>query len=93
MSDPTSGNVYGNDNGITLWVSNYNNISENELIDTCMYEDEFCSGNIFKDNICPDDDFTLYLIILISSISGGAVIGIVTILLIRRKRKSRIQNS
>ena len=79
--------------GIRLYESNNNMVSGNTLMgnDECIVED-YCQGNTFRDNEYCDygEGIPLELIILISSISGGAVIGVVTLLLIRRKRK-RIQ--
>jgi len=81
--------------GIMLIFSNKNDISGNILMgnDECIAED-YCQGNTFRDNEYCDygelRGISLELIILISIIIGGAVIGIATLLLIRRKRK-RIQ--
>ncbi|MHA1241320.1 MAG: NosD domain-containing protein [Promethearchaeota archaeon] len=86
-------NVSGNTaNGIQLIDSDYNTVSGN---DACWVEiGDNCDGNIFIDNEhCPPpngDEIPFELIILISVISGGAVIGVATLLLIIRKRK-RIQ--
>jgi len=102
LSDSSGNTISGNtaDNntryGISLWDSDYNNISGNILIgnDKCIFEG-YCTGNKFSDNgDCTygqgDGGIPIELIVLISVISGGAVIGVATILLIRRKRK-RIQ--
>ncbi len=72
--------------GIFFLASNNNYISGNTLLgnDECIVEKSGCEGNVFENNDC---GIPLVLIILISSISGGAVIGIVTFLLLRRKRK------
>ena len=75
--------------GITLEGSNYNTISKNNLIGNsdCIIESD-CEGNILQNNDCvADDGIPIEMIILISSISGGAVIGVTAILLIIRKRK------
>ncbi|MFX1407057.1 MAG: nitrous oxide reductase family maturation protein NosD [Promethearchaeota archaeon] len=72
---------------IILDDSDYNIVSGN---DACWEERGDCEGNVFSDNNgpCPKgDDFPVELIVLISVISGGAVIGIAAFLLIRRKRK------
>ena len=88
-------NASNNECGIYLYHSNYNTISGNTFLgnDECCVE-ENCQGNIFSDNgscTCGEDDGIsdelIILIILISSISGGAVIGVATLLLIKRKRK------
>ena len=85
-------NASNNEYGIYLSHSDYNTISGNTLLgnDECCVE-ENCQGNMFSDNgscICVEvDGISLELIILISSISGGAVIGVATLLLIKRKRK------
>ncbi|MBA7630233.1 hypothetical protein ES703_37753 [subsurface metagenome] len=92
-----SGNTANNNNyGIFLGTSDYNIVSGNTLIgnDECITEVN-CQGNKFSDNgDCTygqgDGGIPFELVILISSISGGAVIGVATLLLIRRKRK-RIQ--
>jgi len=56
--------------------------------DECMVEDEYCEKNKFKDNkYCNYGEITNEWIILISVISSGAVIGVVTLVIIRRKRK------
>ena len=53
----------------------------------CIIEID-CEGNILQNNDCvADDGIPIEMIILISSISGGAVIGVTAILLIIRKRK------
>jgi hypothetical protein len=55
--------------------------------DVCIVESS-CEGNLFENNDCGEGDgIPIELIIIISSISGGAVIGIATFLLIRRKKK------
>ncbi len=89
-----SGNTVNNNScGIKLSYSDYNNVSGNILIgnDECIVED-YCQGNKFSNN--GDCDYSedgggipIEMIILISSVSGGAVIGVVAILLIIRKRK------
>jgi len=74
----------------TLQISNDNTISGNILIgnDECIVESGFCQGNTFDDNGgCTYGTFPIEMIILISVISGGALIGVATLLLIRRKRK------
>lgn len=73
--------------GIYLIASDFNTISGNSLIENgkCIKE-ENCEGNIFINNTCIDI-FPLELVIIISTISGIAVIGIASILLIRRKKK------
>lgn len=72
---------------IALEASDYNIVTGNDAC--CGEVGEVCQGNIFSDNgPCPkEDNFTIELIILISIISGGALIGVTTILLIRHKRK------
>ncbi len=75
--------------GITLHNSNYNIVSGNTLLGNyeCIVEDN-CEGNIFENNDCGESNgIPFELIILISVISGGAAIGVATLLLIRRKRK------
>jgi len=83
---------------IYLYSSDVNSISGNSLLgnDKCIVEEK-CQGNAFSDNgDCTYGESEdgggnpIELIILISVISGGAVIGVATLLLIRRKRK-RIQ--
>ncbi|MFX0083210.1 MAG: nitrous oxide reductase family maturation protein NosD [Candidatus Hodarchaeota archaeon] len=73
---------------IILDESDYNTISGNEA---CWEERGDCEGNVFSDNNgpCPPpkEGIPIELIILISVLSGGAVIGLTTILLIRHKRK------
>jgi len=84
-----SGNTANNNiqYGIHLLSSDYNIISGNILLGNskCIVEME-SEGNIFENNDC-GERFPFELIILISVISGGAVIGVATLLLIRRKRK------
>jgi len=84
--------------GIYLYSSDVNSISGNTLLgnDKCIVEEK-CQGNTFSDNgDCTYGESEdgggnpIELIILISVISGGAVIGVATLLLIRLKRK-RIQ--
>jgi len=89
-----SGNTVNNndDVGIRLAFSDYNTISGNTLLGNaeCIVE-EWCEGNVFDNNDCliviEGDGIPIELIIIISSISGGAVLGVATLLLIRRKRK------
>ena len=89
-----SGNTANdNINGIYLFRSNYNTISGNTLIgnNECIFE-ENCIGNTFSNNgDCTygqgDSGVPIELIILVSVISGGAVIGVATLLLLIRKRK------
>ena len=79
-----------NTNGIYLFNSDSNIFSLNTLIgnDVCIYEDILCDFNVFENNECGEEDgIPFELIILISVISGGAVIGVVILLLIIRKRK------
>ncbi|MFX1314179.1 MAG: nitrous oxide reductase family maturation protein NosD [Promethearchaeota archaeon] len=80
-----------NDNniGIHLSYTNNNIITGNILLgnDECIVE-ENSEGNIFENNDCGEGGgFPVELIILISIIGAGIVIGITTPLLIRRKRK------
>jgi len=86
-----SGNIASNNvYGIHLGYSDYNNITGNALIgnDECIVEDN-CEGNIFENNDCGEGDgISFEIIILISVISGGAVI-VVTGILIRKRRASR----
>jgi len=88
-----SGNTANNNcKGIHLQGSDYNMVSGNVLMgnDECIVEEMGCEGNVFKNNNCGEGGrFPIELIILISIISGGAVIGIATILLIRHKRLIR----
>ncbi|MBA7484748.1 hypothetical protein ES707_20278 [subsurface metagenome] len=89
-----SGNIANNNNesGIHLWYSDYNTVSGNTLLgnDECIVEDN-CEGNIFENNDCGEGDgISFELIIFISVISGAALVTVVTIFLIRHKRK-RIQ--
>jgi parallel beta-helix repeat protein len=75
--------------GISLLLSNYNTITGNILIGNgeCIHEDR-CTGNTFSDNgDCTYGQIPIELIILISVLSGGGVIGIVTFLLIRWKKR------
>jgi parallel beta-helix repeat protein len=88
-----SGNTANyNSYGVYLYYSNYNTISGNLLIgnDKCIKENN-CTGNKFSDNgACTygqGDGVSFEMILLISIISGGAIVGVVTILLIRHKRK------
>lgn len=85
-----SGNTANyNDVGIRIHYSNSNTVSGNTLIgnDVCIVEYN-CEENIFENNDCGKGSrISFESIIVISSISGGAVIGVVTILLIRSKRK------
>jgi len=90
-----SGNTANNNSfyGIYLFRSRSNTISGNILIgnNECIYE-ENCIGNTFSDNgDCMygqgSSGVPIELIILVSVISGGAVIGVVVLLLIRRTRK------
>jgi hypothetical protein len=72
-----------------LGISHSNIISRNTLLgnDKCIIESS-CEGNLFENNDCGEGDgIPIELIIIISSISGGAVIGVAVLLLIRRKRK------
>ena len=90
-----SGNtIYNNRDGICLWDSDNNNISGNTLIgnDECIVE-ENCQGNTFSDNgECTygqgNGGIPIEIIFLISVISGGVVIGVAALLLIRRRRKT-----
>jgi len=90
-----SGNTaYNNRDGIYLWDSDNNNISGNTLIgnNECIVE-ENCQGNTFSDNgECTygqgNGGIPIEIILLISVISGGAVIGVAALLLIRRRRKT-----
>ena len=91
-----SGNTANNNYyGICLVGSDFNTISGNSLMGNydCIVELD-CKGNEFKDNEYCDygegDGIPFELILLISIIGGGTVIGVGAILLIRSKRK-RIQ--
>ena len=85
-----SGNTANNNSrGIYLWLSDYNTISGNILLgnNECIVERN-CEGNVFENNDCGEGDgIPLELIVLISVFCGCAVIGVVTVLLIRTKRK------
>ena len=90
-SNTISGNTANNnENGIYLWDSDHNVISGNILIgnDLCINE-IYCVGNTITNNNCGEEGIPFELIILISVISGGAAIGVATLLLIRRKRKRK----
>jgi len=74
--------------------SNFNMVSGNTLIgnDECIVE-ENCQGNTFSDNgECTygqgNGGIPIEIIFLISVISGGVVIGVAALLLIRRRRKT-----
>ena len=86
-----SGNTANNNSiGISLFSSDYNTVSKNILQGNskCIME-ENCIGNTFQNNDYCDygEGIPFEVIFIISSISGGAVIGIASLLLIRRKRK------
>lgn len=76
--------------GIKLFQSNYNTVSKNILQGNfeCITE-VYCTKNTFQDNeYCNyGEGISLESIILISTISGIALIGLATLLLIIRKRK------
>ena len=75
--------------GIGLILSNYNTITGNTLIGNgeCIHEDR-CTGNTFNDNgDCIYGQVSIELIILISVLSGGGVIGVLMFLLIRWKKR------
>ena len=78
-----------NEYGIFLSDSEYNTVSHNIFIknDICVFEEE-CIGNIFEHNYCFKDS-SFELNILVTSISGGAMLG-VTLLLVIQKRKKKI---
>ncbi|MHA1190883.1 MAG: right-handed parallel beta-helix repeat-containing protein [Promethearchaeota archaeon] len=91
-----SGNTVNNNNryGMYFSFSNFNMISGNTLIgnDECIVEDN-CQGNTFSDNgECTygqgNGGIPIEIIFLISVISGGAVIGVAALLIIRRRRKT-----
>ena len=79
-----SGNTANNNRyGIILRDSNYNTISGNNLIgnDECIVEDN-CEGSVFNNNDCGIIfSIPFEIIILITSISAGAVIGVTTLLI------------
>jgi len=93
--------INSNDIGIYLFghhmsrASNNNTVIDNILIgnNLCFFEGDDCTGNIFKNNYCAEAPLKgtgripFELIILISIISGGAVIGVATLLLLIRKRR------
>jgi len=93
--------INSNDIGIYLFghhmsrASNNNTVIDNILIgnNLCFFEGDDCTGNIFKNNYCAEAPLKgtgripFELIILISIISGGAVIGVATLLFLIRKRK------
>ena len=93
--------INSNDIGIYLFghhmsrASNNNTVIDNILIgnNLCFFESDDCTGNIFKNNYCAEAPLKgtgripFELIILISIISGGAVIGVATLLFLIRKRK------
>jgi parallel beta-helix repeat protein len=84
-SNIISGNTANNNKyGIYLWKSDYNTVRGNTFLgnDECIKEVD-CRDNIFENNDCG-------IIFLILIISGVAIVGIVTILLIKHIRK-RIQ--
>ena len=85
-----------NEIGINLWRSDNNTITGNTLLgnDKCIMEGD-CEGNEFSDNgDCTygqgNGGIPIEMIILISGISGAAVIGVATLLLIRRRRKRMV---
>ncbi|MFX1402798.1 MAG: nitrous oxide reductase family maturation protein NosD [Promethearchaeota archaeon] len=79
-----------NKHGIELIHSDYNIVGGNTLLgnlNSCIYE-ENCEGNIFENNVCKIvQRIPFELIILGSIIGAGALIGVVSVVLIRRKRK------
>ena len=86
-----SGNTANNNKyGIYLSYSDYNIVSGNIFLgnDECIKEVYGCKGNTFENNDC-GNPFEL-VIILISIISGGVMVSVVSILLIKHKKK-RIQ--
>ncbi|MHA1320894.1 MAG: right-handed parallel beta-helix repeat-containing protein [Promethearchaeota archaeon] len=94
-SNTISGNIINDHSGwgIFLYDSNTNTISGNTIKgnDECIIELN-CQGNKFSDNgDCTygqgNGGIPFELIVLISVISGGVVIGVATLLLIIRKRK------
>ena len=75
--------------GFLCFFSNNNIISGNIILgnDECI-EEAYCEGNTFENNDCgKGNGISFEMILLISIISGGAMVGVVTILLIRHKRK------
>ena len=90
-----SGNTANNNHsGIYLRNSDNNIVSGNTLVgnDECIFEED-CQGNIFSDNgdciiVQGNGGIPIGLIVLISVISGGAVI-VVTGILIRKRRRSK----
>ena len=78
--------------GFLCFFSNNNIISGNIILgnDECI-EEAYCEGNTFENNDCgKGNGISFEMILLISIISGGAMVGVVTILLIKHIRK-RIQ--
>jgi len=91
------GNTVNNNNlyGIRIKDSNYNIVSGNTLIGNykCIFETN-CYGNVIVNKNCDEDDgISFELNILIPVISGGVVIGVATILLIRRTLKGNLKIS
>jgi parallel beta-helix repeat protein len=78
--------------GIVLILSNNNTVIGNILLgnDKCIHE-EYCTGNFFSDNgdcmYGQESRVPIELIILISVLSGGSVICVILVILIRRKEK------
>ena len=92
-----SGNTVNNNNlySIRIKDSNYNIVSGNTLIGNfaCIFETN-SYGNVIENSNCDEDDgISFELNILIPVISGGAVIGVATILLIRRTLKGNLKIS
>ncbi|MFX1302079.1 MAG: right-handed parallel beta-helix repeat-containing protein [Promethearchaeota archaeon] len=88
-----SNTANNNEIGLIIDTSNNNMIIGNTLLhNTYCINETGSTGNIFADNNCnvvstPGLDFSLFLLIA-SIIEGVAIIGLVALLIIRRKRKS-----
>ena len=85
-----SGNTANyNEYGLILRNGDFNTVSHNLFIknDICVFEEE-CIGNVFENNYCVKDN-SFELMILISSIIAGAVIGVTILLIVRQQRKRR----
>jgi len=75
-------NCSSNSSGMGLFYSDNNTISGNDVNNNECIEEVECNENIFENNDCG-------IIFLILIISGVAILGIVTILLIKHVRKRK----